>query len=309
MFDSISLIIKAGIHSATPIMFVALGEMITERSGVLNLGLEGMMIIGAFSGFYFGFITSSIIIGFLMAIIITGFFSLIHGFLVLTLKANQVVSGLALTFLGLGLTSFLGREYINKFALYIRDYPIPLLSKIPFFGEIIFNQNFLVYFSFILIPLLWFFLYRTKYGLNLQVCGESPITADTAGINVQLYRYLSVFFGGAMAGIGGAFLTLADGTSWIDGMTGGRGWIAVAIVIFGNWDPVKIIFGSYLFGSLTALQFRLQAYGITIPSTILEMIPYFFTIIVLVITSIKGISQKIGSPRALGTAYEREVKD
>ncbi len=309
MLDSISLIIKAGIHSATPILLLALGEMIAERSGVLNLGLEGMMIIGAFSGFFFGFMSGSIITGLLMAMIITGIFSLLFAFLVLTLKANQIVSGLALTFLGLGLASFLGREYINKAALTIRDFPLPLLSKIPFIGEAFFNQNFLVYFSFVLVPLLWFFLFRTKHGLNIQFCGESPITADTAGINVLFIRYISVFFGGIMAGLGGAFLTLADATSWIDGMTGGRGWIAIAIVIFGNWNPYRIMIASYLFGSLTALQFRLQAYGITIPSTILEMIPYLFTIIALVVTSIHGLAQKTGAPKALGTVYEREVKD
>lgn len=309
MFDSVILIIKAGLHSATPIIFVALGEMIAERSGVLNLGLEGMMIIGAFAGFYFCMISNSILFGFLMAILITGLFSLIHGFIVLTLKANQVVSGLSLTFLGLGCASFLGRNFINQNSLYIRDFSIPLFSKLPVIGQIFFNQNFIVYLSFVLVPVLWFFLYRTKHGLNLQICGESPITADTAGINVQLTRYISVFFGGVMAGIGGAFLTLADGSGWIDGITSGRGWIAVSIVIFGGWNPVKIMLGGYLFGSLTALQFRLQAYGITIPSTLLEMLPYVFTIIVLSITSIRGLNQKLGAPKALGLSYEREVKE
>lgn len=309
MLDSVSLVIKAGIHSATPILFVALGEMIAERSGVLNLGLEGMMVIGALSGFYFGFITGSFVIGIFMAMIITGIFSLIHAFITLTMKANQVVSGLALTFLGLGLASFLGRSYINKSAPSIRDMPIPYLSNIPFFGEFLFNQNILVYLSVIMIPLIWFFLYRTKSGLNLQVCGESPVTADSAGISVLFIRYMSVLFGGIMAGIGGAFLTLADASSWMDGMTSGRGWIAVAIVIFGNWDPVRILIGSYLFGSLSAMQFRLQAYGVNIPPSILEMTPYFFTIVVLIFTSIHGLSRKLGAPKALGVPYEREVRN
>jgi general nucleoside transport system permease protein len=309
MLEIITTIIQVGLHSATPILFVALGEMIVERSGVLNLGLEGMMIIGALAGFYFGLISGSFIIGMIMAIVITGLFSLIHGFLVLSLKANQVVSGLSLTFLGLGLASFFGRNFINKAAPFIRDLPVPFLSDIPVIGKIFFSQNILVYFSFLLIPILWFFLYRTKHGLHLQVCGESPVTADTAGINVLRTRYIAVFFGGAMAGIGGAFLTLADSSTWINGISAGRGWIAVAIVIFGGWDPIKVTIGSYLFGSLAALQFRLQAYGITIPPTILEMIPYIFTIIVLTITSIRGLSQKIGSPKALGNPYERESRD
>jgi ABC-type uncharacterized transport system permease subunit len=334
MFDSAAFVVKAGIHSATPILFVALGEMIAERSGVLNLGLEGLMIVGALSGFFFGYMTGSIAIGILMAILITGAFSLIHAFITLTLKANQVVSGLSLTFLGLGLASFAGRSFINKTAPFLRDVPIPFLSDIPFLGKILFDQNILVYISILAVPALWFFLYRTKYGLNLQVCGESPITADSAGINVQLYRYASVFFGGVMAGIGGAFLTLADASSWMDGMTSGRGWIAVAIVIFGSWDPVKILAGSYLFGSLTAMQFRLQAHGVTIPPSILEMTPYLFTVVVLIFTSVRGVSKKApafflktgvrlrkegvhlrresaisGSPAALGTNYERETRE
>jgi simple sugar transport system permease protein len=327
MFDSVALVMKAGVHSATPILFVALGEMIAERSGVLNLGLEGLMIVGALSGFFFGFATGSIAFGIFMAVLITGAFSLIHAFITLTLKANQVVSGLSITFLGLGLASFMGRSFINKTAPFLRDEPVPFLSGIPFFGKIIFDQNILVYISLLAIPALWFFLYRTKSGLKLQVCGESPVTADSAGINVIFYRYASVFFGGVMAGIGGAFLTLADASSWMDGMTSGRGWIAVAIVIFGNWDPVKILAGSYIFGSLTAMQFRLQAYGVTIPPSILEMSPYFFTLVVLILTSFRRFSKKSpfisngkkgdrpnsgaisGSPTALGTNYERETRD
>jgi general nucleoside transport system permease protein len=309
MLDTVTLILKAGIHSATPILFVALGEMIAERSGVLNLGLEGLMIVGALSGFYFGLITGSIAVGILMAIIITGGFSLIHAVLTLTLKANQVVSGLSLTFLGLGITSFMGRSYINKSAPFIRDIPIPFLSDIPVVGKCLFDQNILVYLSIIIIPLLWFFLYRTKYGLNLRVCGDSPVTADSAGINVLLTRYASVFFGGVMAGIGGAFLTLADASSWMDGISSGRGWIAVAIVIFGGWDPIKISAGTYLFGSLSAMQFRLQAHGVSIPPSILEMTPYFFTVIVLIFTSIKGLSKKTGAPKSLGNPYERETRE
>lgn len=309
MVDIISTIIRAGVHSATPILFVALGEAIVQRSGIINLGLEGMMIIGALTGFFFGYITNSFIIGIFAAMIITGLFSLIHGFMTITLKTNNIVSGLALTFLGLGLASFIGKPYIGKVAPFIRDVPLPLLSKIPVIGEIFFNQNILVYISFLIIPLLWFFLFRTRTGLFIQVCGETPVTADTSGINVTRIRYGSVFFGGVMAGLGGSFITLADASSWMEGITSGRGWIAVAIVIFGGWDPVRVGIVSYLFGSLTALQFRLQAYGISLPPTILEMLPYAFTIIALSLISVNSLSKRIGSPKALGLAYEREQRD
>lgn len=297
------------IHASTPVLFAALGELVTERAGVLNLGLEGMMMIGAFSGFFAGYLTNSIVIGMLAAALITGLFSLIHAFLTITLHANQVVSGLALTFLGTGLASFLGRTFINKSAPSLTAVNFPLLSEIPLLGDVFFKQNVMVYFSYLLIILTIVFLYRTKAGLKLQFCGDSPAAADTAGININKYRYIAVFFGGVMSGIGGAFLTLADSSPWSDQITSGRGWIAVALVIFGRWHPAGVGFGSYLFGALNSLQFRLQARNITVSPYILGMLPYLFTIVILTITSISYISRKFGSPDSLGKPYIREDRE
>ncbi len=307
--DIVETIIKSGINSATAILLVALGETIVERSGILNLGLEGLLLFGALIGFIFSYLTGSVFIGFLLAIIMTGIFNLIHGVMTITLKANQTVSGLALTFLGVGISSFIGRNFVGKSAPHLETFPIPLLSKIPFVGNILFNQNIIVYISFILVFILWFFLYKTRGGLSLQICGENPITADTAGINVTLNRYLAIFVGGALAGLGGAFLTLGEAATWVDNISAGKGWIAVAIVIFGRWDPIKVALASYLFGTLYVLPFRLQIYGLLVPSNILSMTPYVFTIVVLIITSIGTIKKRSGSPKALGIPYDREIRD
>ncbi len=305
----LTLILQWVIHAATPILFVALGELILERSGILNLGLEGMMMIGALSGFYFAYMSNNPALGIFMAALITGGFALIHGFISITLHANQVVSGLALTFLGTGLSSFLGRNFVNKKAISIGNIDIPFLSGIPFMGKIFFDQNILVYLSFALIILLSFFLYKTRSGLRLQFCGDNPACADTAGVNVSRYRYAAVIFGGLLAGIGGAFLTVADNSPWSGGVVSGRGWIAVAIVIFGRWNPIGVAAGSYIFGALSSLQFKLQARNIMIPSDILSMLPYMFTIVILSITSIKMISKRFGTPAALGEPYFREERE
>ena len=307
--EIISIVIKSGIYNATPILLVALGETIVEKSGILNLGLEGLMLFGALIGFIFSYLTNSVFIGFLLAFVLTGLFNLIHGIITITLKANQTVSGLALTFLGVGVSSFLGRGFVGKTAPHLKIITIPFLSKIPFIGNILFNQNIVVYLSFILIFALYFFIYKTRGGLYLQICGENPATADTAGINVDFNRYLAIFVGGCFAGIGGAFITLGEAATWVDNISNGKGWIAVAIVIFGRWNPIKVAFTSYLFGTLYILPLRLQVYGISIPSNILGMIPYIFTIIVLIITSIGTIKKRLGAPAALGLPYNRELKD
>lgn len=307
--DNITLILSYVVHAATPILFVALGELIVERSGVLNLGLEGMMMVGAFSGFYAGFSTGSVLAGFIVAACVTGVFALIHGVLTITLHANQTVCGLALTFLGTGLASFMGRSFINKSAPATKEVALPLLKDIPFLGDIFFRQNVIVYLSYFAIVAISVFLYKTRPGLRLQFCGDSPATADTAGVNISKMRYLSVFFGGVMAGIGGAFLTLADSSPWSDQISNGRGWIAVAIVIFGRWNPYGVAAGSYIFGALNSLQFKLQARSIDLSAYILGMIPYLFTIVILSITSIRSISRKFGTPEALGEPYIRENKE
>ncbi len=305
----ILLVLAYIIHASTPIILVSLGELVSEKSGVLNLGLEGMMMVGAFSGFYVGYLTGNTLLGIVAASLITGVFSLIHAFLTITLHSNQVVSGLALTFLGTGLASFAGRGFINISVQSLQALKIPLLSNVPILGIVFFNQNILVYFSYFVIFMILFYIYKTKPGIELQFCGESPSTSDTAGINITFVRYKAVIFGGMMAGLGGAFLTLADSSPWSDQITAGRGWIAVAIVIFGRWNPLLVGAGSYLFGSLNSLQFKLQARGIDISPYILGMLPYLFTIVILTVTSIKVISKRWGTPESLGTPYIREDRE
>ncbi len=302
-------ILATAITAGTPILFAALGELLTERSGILNLGVEGMMLVGAVSGFIFAVKTNDPWLGVLAALIGGGLMALIHAFLTVTLQANQVVTGLALTLFGTGLSGFLGKPYIgvpieNAF----KPVNLGILSDIPFIGPVFFQHDQLVYLSYIVVPVLWFLIYRTRPGLNLRAVGENPASADSLGVSVYKVRYFYVTLGGMLAGLGGAYLSLAYAPTWLENMTAGRGWIAVALVIFATWNPLRAMLGSYIFGGIDAFGFRAQAMGIAIPSFFLKMLPYIFTILVLIMVTRKAMANRVGSPGALGVPYDREER-
>lgn len=280
----------------------------TERSGILNLGVEGMMLMGAVSGFLVTLHTGSHWLGVAAAAAAGGAVSMIHAFISVSLRGNQVVSGLALTIFGTGLSGFIGKSAVGiPMANPFTQVKIPLLSDIPVIGRIFFQQDALVYLSFVIIIILYFFLFRTRWGLSLRAVGEEPAAADATGISVSLMRYLGTMTGGILAGIGGAYLSLAFAPSWTEGMTAGRGWIAVALVIFGMWNPWKVLLGSYLFGGVEALTFRMQTVGITVSPLLLQMLPYLLTILVVTQAMMRK-KKDSGPPAALGTAYDRESR-
>jgi ABC-type uncharacterized transport system permease subunit len=306
--DSLIFILSVSIQSSIAVLFATIGEVFTERSGVLNLGVEGMMLMGALSGFAATFYSHSLFLGILASLAVGGLLALIHGFFTITLRANQVVCGLALAILGIGLSSFLGRPIIGRVAERFVPLPIPVLQEIPVLGPVLFNQSALVYLSYVLVPCSWFFLYHTRPGLNLRSVGEHPAAADTAGIGVIRLRYLWTFFGGMLAGLGGAYLSLCYTPGWKENMTSGQGWIAIAMVIFALWNPFRAVLGALLFGGVNALQFYFEARQITlIPSYMLRMLPYLFTIAILVIiTRQKKVRKRVGAPAGLGLPFQRE---
>jgi general nucleoside transport system permease protein len=302
-------VLAAAIAAGSAILYACLGEILCERAGVLNLGVEGMMLMGALGGFAVTFWTGNAWLGALAALAVGGLLSLIHALFTITLQANQIVSGLALTLFAGGLSSFLGQPLVGQPAAAKFDkVDIPLLADIPVIGPIFFHQDPLTYLSYLLVPLLWVFIYRTRPGLYLSAVGESPATADAMGINVAGLRYLYVTVGGMLAGLGGAVITLATNPGWTDNITAGRGWIAIALVIFATWNPARAALGAYLFGGVEALQFRLQSEGTQISPFFLNMLPYLFTIAVLVLATRETVRRRIGAPAALGLPYVREER-
>jgi len=299
----------AAIASGTSILLPALGEALTERSGVQNLGVEGMMLMGALFGYIVDIETENIWLAFAAASVAAMSLALVHAFLSVTLRANQIVSGLAVTLFGSGLTAFIGKPFVGAQApVTLSRIPIPGLSQIPVLGTILFTQDPVVYVSFILVPVMWYFIYRTRPGLNLRAIGESPATADAMGVGVASRRYLYTLVGGALAGLGGAYLSLGYTSTWVEGMTAGRGWIAVGLVVFGTWDPVRVMTGAYLFGFVDGFQLRAQGLGSTVPSFFLNMLPYLFTVLVVSLSSGERLQRRLGIPRALGLPYWREER-
>ena len=313
------IILQAGVASGTVLLFAALGEILAERSGVLNLGVEGMMLIGAMSAFSTTIATGNPWLGVLVAMFVAGLLSQIHAFIVITLQADQVVSGLALTLLGAGISLVLG-EGLSKAGTVslMPSFSIPLLSQIPILGPIFFrNQSVLVYIGYLLTPLAWYYINRTRPGLHLRAVGEYPSAADALGINVFRMRYFYVFIGGMLAGLGGATISLAVAPGWFSELTtGGQGWIAVGLVIFAQWDPLRAALGSYAFGALRRLILDIQGptvlfgmrnafYYNPYLGFFLQMLPYAFTVIVLVIGSREAIRKRLGAPAALGNPYIR----
>lgn len=305
----ITSVLAAAMWSGASILYAGLGEVLAERAGVLNLGVEGMMLAGALGGFAVCYWTESAWIGLLGAIVCGALMASIHAVLTVSFRANQVVSGLALTIFGGGLTAYLGASLVGKPAPdRFSRIDIPLLGDIPGIGNILFNQNILVYAAYVVVPTMWWFVYRTRPGLNLRAVGENPATADAMGLDVGRLRYAYVIIGGAFAGIGGAVISLATNPGWSEGMTAGRGWIAVALVIFGTWNPARVALGAFLFGAVEAGQFRLQGINVPVSSFFLNMLPYLFTIAVLILSTLQTRRLRIGQPAALGKAYIREER-
>jgi len=308
----VASLLHDAIRSGTPLLLGTLGEIYAERSGVLNLGVEGMMVMGAVTGFGVTLATGNVWLGILAGALVGGLSALIHAFLSITLRANQVVSGLALTMFGLGMSGLIGGLFVGLPLLSpLRPISIPVLSNIPILGPFLFEHDLLVYLSIGLVPLLWFILFKTRAGINIRSVGESPATADALGVNVFRVRYLCVFLGGLLAGLGGAYLSVAYRPAWTEGMTAGIGWIVIALTIFAMWSPGRALVGSYLFGGVEALQFRLQPpppHGLGISPNLLAMLPYALAVIVLLAGTRETIRKRMGAPSALGTPYVRGEK-
>ena len=307
MIDDLTFIAQISIKSSVAVLFATIGEIITERGGVLNLGVEGMMLVGALSGFSAGYLSQNPYLGVAAGMIAGGLLSLVHAFFTVKLRSNQVLCGLALTILGTGLANFLGRPLIGAAGIRIRPVAVPYLSDIPILGDIFFNQSPFAYGAYILVPLCWYCLFKTRAGLIVRAVGENGASADAAGVNVGLTRTLCIFIGGLFAGLAGTYLSLSYTPGWKETMTGGQGWIAIAMVIFCTWNPLRAFFGALLFGGLTALQFFFQAASIDIiPTYILKMMPYLLTIGVLVVVTTSSKHHKSAAPADLGIPFNRE---
>jgi len=304
------------IRAGTSLLYATFGAILTERSGIQNLGVEGIMMVGAASAFAAAYHSGSAWIGLLTAILVGLILGCIHAFLTITLRAEQVVCGLAMTIFGTGLASFMGQRLgpgnttmVGLQGPAFERIAIPYLREIPFIGEALFNQDILVYILYFLIPLIWYFIYKTRQGLELRAVGEKPQAIDALGMNVTKTRFIYTVVGAILMGIAGAHLSLGYLQGWADNITGGRGWIAIALVIFSTWNPLRAVLGALLFGGINAIQFRMQAAGTTLPSSFLNMLPYIATILVLVIITLaERKSKKLGTPTALGIPFVREEK-
>ncbi|MBU3155284.1 ABC transporter permease [Clostridium estertheticum] len=311
--NSVTTFLAAAVVAGTPLLFATLGELLTEKVGNLNLGVEGMMLMGSVIGFMAGVSTGNPIIAMIAAAIAGGFGALIYAFLTISLRANQVVCGLTLTIFGTGFSSMVGKNLIgqvtpNTIKNFFVPIRIPIIGNIPFIGDIFFNHDVFVYFGYIMTILLFIYLYKTAKGLNTMAVGENPAAADAASINVSLYKYINTLIGGALCGLGGAYLSLVYVPAWQENVTAGRGWIAVALVIFATWKPQKAIIGAYLFGGLDILGFRLQGLpGFEISQYLIDLLPYVVTIVILVIVSMRK-SGKNSPPAGLSVPYFREER-
>lgn len=299
-----TLLIASLMVAATPILLAAIGELVVEKAGVLNLGVEGMMIVGAICGFAIAVETGSPVLGFISAAIGGALLSMIFGILTQFFLSNQVATGLALTLFGLGLSSLLGQSYVGIKPPSTEKLDIPLLSDIPFLGPVLFNHDLMVYLTLALVIAVWAVLKYTRAGLILRAVGENHDAAHALGYKVVRVRLMAIAFGGGCAGLGGAYLSLIRVPQWTEGMTAGAGWIALAIVVFASWKPLRILLGAYLFGGVTVLQLNLQAAGLAVPVEYLSMSPYLITIAVLVVMSAprKGRAS-LAAPACLGRAF------
>ena len=297
-------IVVLTLAAGTPLVFAALGELVVEKSGVLNLGVEGMMLVGAVASFIVAAKTHSPWLGVGAGALAGAALSLVFAVLALSLRANQVATGLALSLFGVGLSAFVGRPFMSVVIEGMKPLSIPGLSDLPVVGRLLFAHGPLVYASIALFAFVHLFLARTRAGLVLRAVGESPQSAHAIGYDVIGLRYLAVLFGGACAGVGGAFLAVAYTPAWVEGMTAGRGWIALALVVFASWKPWRVMVGAYLFGSVTLAQFQAQAAGVALSSQLLAMLPYVATIVVLALISRDATMIRLNAPASLGKPYD-----
>ena len=312
VLNEISLFLQTSVQMGTHILFAIVGGIICEKVGNMNLGIEGMMLMGAAVGYKVACSTANPLLTVLAAGAAGLVGALIYAFVTVTLRGNQVVTGLVLTIFGTGVAGFIGKEVsrlsipaevINAF----KPYDIPVLCDIPIIGKALFSQGIYVQLAIITAILAYLYIRKTRLGLNMRAVGENPAAADASGINVTLYKYVHVLLGGFLCGVGGAYLSTAFLTTWQDNVTAGAGWIAVALVIFSTWNPLKAIFAAYLFGMLKGLNFKMQGWGFTIPSQILEMLPYVATIVVLIFITLRK-KRENQPPKALGDPYFREER-
>ena len=296
-------IILAVLAASTPLLLAASGELVVERAGVLNLGVEGMMIMGAACAFAGAYLTGSTLVGALCGIAAGAALSAIFALLTLGLAVNQVATGLALTILGIGLSGLIGAGFVGEKIVPAPQLQLPVLSDLPFIGRILFGQDAFVYLSLALIAGIWWFIYRTRLGLVLRAVGDNPASAHALGYPVLTIRTFAVLFGGACAGLGGAYLPLAYTPFFIPGMTAGRGWIALALVVFASWLPGRLVVGAYLFGAVSILQLHAQGAGLGIPSQLMSSLPYLATIVVLVVISRARGTARSAAPASLGLVF------
>ncbi|MBF0376309.1 MAG: ABC transporter permease [Desulfamplus sp.] len=303
MEDVVISVLHRTMVAGTPLLLGTVGEVICERSGILNLGVEGVMSVGAVVAFVVTYTTGNPWLALIAAILAGMIISLIHAFASITLMANQVVSGLALTMIGLGLSGMVGKPYVGKpLAVKMNDFAIPWLSDIPFVGPLLFKQSPFFYMAILLALAAWFFLERTLAGIKVRSTGENPRATETQGVNVTLVRYICVITGGAFSAMAGAHLSTSYSKSWIEGMTAGRGWIVIALTIFALWNPGKAIFGSFLFGGVFVLQYLLQPVGIS--PNFLAMLPYIATLLILFGMGLRD-RRRLNAPAQLGEPYKR----
>lgn len=301
MLTLLGSVLGGGIRAGTPILYATLGEVIAERAGVVNLGVEGAMLVGACAGFITTAHTQNPFLGIAAAAVAGGLASLIHAFMVVTLRANQIASGLALMFLCLGVTSFVGRPYVAVKINAVPQLAVPVLVDIPVVGALLFNHDVLVYGAYVLAPLIWVVLFYTKWGLAVRAVGESQAVAFAAGLSPSLIQYGAVVIGGVLAGAAGAHLSLAYARSWVEGMSNGRGFIAVALVIFATWHPLRGVVGAVVFGAVFALQLQIQARGVALSPYFLDMTPYLLTLVGLLLW---GRTRRHTMPEGLKGVFE-----
>ena len=305
--ETLAAVLVTVIGAATPLVFAAIGELVAEKSGVLNLGVEGMMLIGAVAAFAVALTSGSAILGILAGAGAGAILAFVFALLTLTLLANQVAAGLALTIFGIGVSALIGRGFVGIPLQRLPQLDLPGLSDLPVIGTLLFGHDFLVYLSILLIPATIWFLDRSRAGLILRSIGENHDAAHALGHPVIVVRYLAVMFGGAMAGLGGAYLSLAYTPMWAENMTAGRGWIALALVVFATWRPGRLLVGAYLFGGITVAQLHVQGFGFDIPSQFLSMLPYVATIAVLVAISADGTRARLNAPGSLGRIFHPDA--
>ena len=307
--DIIPLIIVAAISGGTTLLFAVLGGILNEKSGITNLGTEGIMLVGAVMSAIMFIQTQNLLLTLVVALVGSGILGLVHAFLCITLRTNQIVSGLAITLFGTGFSAYIGKSVAGMpIPAKIPTLDLSFLSGIPFIGQIFSQLNIFVWFSIVLSIFLYFYMYKTSWGLHLKAVGDNPSTSDAMGISVVGTRYFHVIAGSMLMGMAGFYLVMVYSPAWIEGMTSGRGWIAIALIIFARWNPIYALFGAYFFGGLNSLGFRMQLFDLGIPSYFLKMIPYIATIVVLMFIGWKNRNKPSIEPQSLGTPYFREQR-